>query len=169
MKKTVNQGWHVLYVKSHHEKKVYERLIENQIEAYLPLIKTERKWSNRTAKIVTPLFKSYVFVNIKTSKDFHSALAVNGACVYISFGKEYAIVKDEEIQNLKFLVSTEGINNIKIENKTFDSGQLKTINKGPLNGFKCEIIHLKNKNLVTVRLDSLRQNVTATVPVEFLN
>lgn len=169
MKTNLNRGWHVLYVKPRHEKKVYQQLLERKIEAYLPLAQTERKWSDRTKRVVLPLFKSYVFVNIKTAMDFHTAPSVNGVYTYISFGKDYAIVRDEEIEKIKFLVSTEGIEDVKIEEGFLNIGELKVIANGPLSGLECEVLQIKNKNLVNVRLGSLKQNITATVPSEFLS
>ena len=35
-----NTGWHVLYVKSRYEKKVYKFLKEESLEPFLPLVKT---------------------------------------------------------------------------------------------------------------------------------
>ena len=75
MEKT--QGWYVLYVPYRHEKKVFNELIEKDIEAFHPLTTTLRKWSDRTKKVQTALFPRYVFVNIKSRKDFHNALTVH--------------------------------------------------------------------------------------------
>ena len=169
MKKAQSQGWHVLYVKSRHEKKVYEKLLENDLEAYLPLVLTERKWSDRVKKVLMPLFKSYVFVYVNTAMDFYRALSVNGVCSYISFGNDYAIVKDEEIEKLKFLIDVEGISEISIKEETLCMGEHRVISNGPLAGLECEVIQIKNKSTVRVRLGTLKQNVIATVPSEYLS
>ena len=64
MSKLLKIGWYVLYVKSRHERKVDDLLKENQLESFLPLVKTVRKWSDRNKIIQMPLFPSYVFVKI---------------------------------------------------------------------------------------------------------
>jgi transcription antitermination factor NusG len=168
MKKSLTKGWHVLYVKSRHEKKVYKQLLERGVNAYLPLVTRERKWSDRTKKVEMPLFQSYVFVNVQTAMDFHKALSICGACTYIRFGKECAIVKDEEIRQIKLLMRMEGIEDITVEDNVLKVGETKVITNGSLKGLECEVLQIKNKNIVTVRIGSLKQNLKAMVPTEYL-
>lgn len=169
MKKNHKGGWHVLYVKSRHEKKVYKGLLESGITAYLPLITREKKWSDRIKKVTEPLFKSYVFVYTETALDFHKGLAVCGACTYIRFGKDYAIIKDEEIDKIKFLVNTEGVEDLAVAEEVLAVGESKTIVNGALKGLECEVLEIKGKNLVTVRLGSLRQNLRATISSKYFS
>ncbi|WP_430408774.1 UpxY family transcription antiterminator [Kordia sp.] len=161
-------GWHVLYVKSRHEKKVYDLLLELSLDAFLPLMKTVKKWSDRKKIIYQPLFPSYVFVNLTSSLDFHKALSVSGACAYIRFGKEYAKVTDKEINNIKFLVQEDEITEINVNAQLPKKGELKEITYGPLEGLVCEILKVNNENKIVVRIDSLQQNITATIPANYL-
>ena len=55
-------GWYLIYTKPHHEKKVYTRLLERNINAFLPLTKRLRSWNDRKKYIDEPLFPSYVFI-----------------------------------------------------------------------------------------------------------
>jgi transcription antitermination factor NusG len=56
--------WHAIYVSSRAEKKVCENLSNKNIEAYVPVVKTIRQWSDRKKKIELPLISGYVFVRI---------------------------------------------------------------------------------------------------------
>jgi hypothetical protein len=40
-------AWYALYTKPRHEKKVYEQLLEKNIETFLPMVKTLRQWKDR--------------------------------------------------------------------------------------------------------------------------
>jgi len=159
-----NYGWYVLYVKSRHEKKVYDLLLELSIDAFLPMVKTIRKWSDRKKIILKPLFTSYVFVNITSSLDFHKSISVNGACTYIQFGKDYARVTENEINKLKLLVGEMEISNIETNVELPKIGEIRRITYGPLSGLECEVLSVNNIKKIVVRLDSLKQNITATVP-----
>ncbi len=161
-------GWHVLYVKSRHEIKVDKLLKENEVESFLPMIKTIRNWSDRKKTIEVPLFSSYVFVNIKSSLDLHKALSVDGACAYIRFGSEYAIVKQQEIDQIKFIVGEKDITDIEIDNNNCKVGDIKRIQYGALNGVECEILNVNNVNKIIVRVKSLQQNIKATIPSCYL-
>lgn len=157
-------GWYVLYVKSRWEKKVYESLKDIFLESFLPQIKTVKQWSDRKKTILKPLFPSYVFVNINTSLEFHKALSVNGACAYIRFGKEYARVTEKEINQIKLLIGDKNISDIETNVELPKIGEVKKITYGPLNGLDCEIIKADNHNKIIVRIDSLQQNIMATIP-----
>ena len=62
--------WNVLYTTPRAEKKVYNRLVEMDIETYLPLYKTIRQWSDRKKKVEVPLFNSYIFVRSSEKQRF---------------------------------------------------------------------------------------------------
>jgi transcription antitermination factor NusG len=157
-------GWYVLYVKSRWEKKVYESLKDIFLESFLPQIKTISQWSDRKKTILKPLFPSYVFVNINSSLEFHKALSVNGACAYIRFGKEYARVTEKEINQIKLLIGDKNISDIETNVALPKIGKVKKITYGPLNGLDCEIIKADNHNKIIVIIDSLQQNIMATIP-----
>ncbi len=162
-------GWHVLYVKSRWEKKVFESLKDISLEPFLPQVKTVRQWSDRKKTILRPLFPSYIFVNINSSLEFHKALSVDGASAYIRFGKEYALVTEKEINQIKFLMGDENIIDIETNIALPKVGQTKKITYGPLNGLNCEIIKVDNHNKIIVRIDSLQQNIVATLPLHVLS
>ena len=157
-------GWYALYVKSRWEKKVYESLKDISLEPFLPQIKTIKQWSDRKKTILKPLFPSYVFVNINSSLEFHKALSVNGVCAYIRFGKEYARVTEKEINQIKLLIGDKNISDIETNVELPKIGEVKKITYGPLNGLNCEIIKADNHNKIIVRIDSLQQNIMATIP-----
>ena len=54
--------WRALYVNSRAEKKVMEILLGKDIEAYTPIVKTMRQWSDRKKMVELPLMNGYVFV-----------------------------------------------------------------------------------------------------------
>jgi len=161
-------GWHVLYVKSRTEKKVHESLLEMSIGSFLPLIKTVRKWSDRKKVVLQPLFPSYVFVNINSSLDFYKALSTNGACAYIRFGNQYARVREEEINSIKILVGADDIEGLVVDQQVPHVGETRTISYGPLCGLECEVLNINNTNKIIVRINSIQQSLTATIPSYYL-
>lgn len=162
-------GWHVLYVKYRHENKVYKELMEKDIEAFLPMATSIRKWSDRTKKIQVPLFPSYVFVNIKSNKDFHDVLTVESGCSYLSFGGEYGKVSEKEIQQIKLLVEGKDFSDIQIGKTLPQIGDKLKIEYGELSGLECEVFRVDNQHRISVRLSSLRQDISAIVPLSYLS
>ena len=163
------KGWHVLYVRYRHESKVYKELMEKKLEAFLPMATSIRKWSDRTKTIQIPLFPSYVFVNIKSNRDFHDALNVESGCSYLSFGKEYGKVSEEEINYIRLFTEVQDITDVQVEPALPKIGDKLKIEHGDLSGLECEVFRVDNQHRISVRLSSLRQNISAIIPLSYLS
>jgi transcription antitermination factor NusG len=161
-------GWHVLYVRYKHERKIYTELIEKNIEAFLPMTTVVKKWSDRIKKIQTPLFPSYVFVNIQSNKDFHEVLTGDVACSYVRFGNEFGKVSQKEIDQIKMLIEGKEVADIQLTNELPKIGDKLKIRYGELSGLECEVLRIGNRNKINVRLNSLRQNISATIPLSYM-
>ncbi|MES1159526.1 MAG: UpxY family transcription antiterminator, partial [Bacteroidota bacterium] len=88
--------WYAVYTKPRWEKKVYALLTEKGMEAYCPLNKVKKKWSDRVKWVDEPLFKSYVFVSIP--EDEQTAVRmVSGVVNFVYWLGKPAVIKDKEI------------------------------------------------------------------------
>ncbi len=115
MKKLNTLSWFVVYTKPRWEKKVYKLLIENSIDAYCPINKIRKKWSDRYKIVEEPLFKSFVFVHIDAS-ELTNVRMIDGVLNFVYWNKKPAIVKDFEIDNIKkFLGEYEHVEIVPIE------------------------------------------------------
>ena len=61
----MSKNWIVVRSKPRSEKIAYAQLLEKGIEAYLPLLKERRKWSDRKKWVEFPLFSSYLFARVE--------------------------------------------------------------------------------------------------------
>jgi transcriptional antiterminator RfaH len=98
-------NWYVVYTKPKWEKKVAQKLNEIGITAYCPLVEKIKQWSDRKKKIKSPLFNSYIFVQIE-EKERNKIFEVLGAVRYLFWLGKPAIVKNFEIENIKRWLST---------------------------------------------------------------
>ena len=102
----MQKKWYALYVSSRAEKKVGLLLTENNIEAYVPLVKTMRHWSDRKKKVEVPLINGYVFTRIEaTERD--RVLQTRGVVGFVKHEGKDAVVRENEINYLK-IVSQSG-------------------------------------------------------------
>ena len=91
--------WYAVYTRSRFEKKAAERLAEQGIEAYVPLQRVMRQWSDRRKPVLEPAFRSYVFVRIN-HLHYYKVLDTPGIVRYVFFDGKPAVVRDEEIETL---------------------------------------------------------------------
>jgi transcription antitermination factor NusG len=98
-KKHVNK-WFAIYTKPRWEKKVYKLLTDNDFEAYCPINKVRKKWSDRYKIVEVPLFTSYVFVHIDEIL-MSKVRMIDGVLNFVYWNGKPAVVRDFEIDNIK--------------------------------------------------------------------
>ena len=74
--------WYAVYTKPRWEKKVFERLQNEQMEAYCPQNRVRKQWSDRIKWVEEPLFKSYVFVKV-AEEEMTRVRMVNGVVNFV--------------------------------------------------------------------------------------
>jgi transcription antitermination factor NusG len=151
-----DRKWLVIYTTPRAEKKVNERLTEQDIETYLPLYTTIRQWSDRRKKVELPLFSSYIFVRVG-EKERVKVLETFGVVRFLFYLRKPAVVRDKEIEAIRlFLHQTEGLK-IKVE-----VGQKVEISAGPMEGVYGEVVRIGKEKLV-LRIEQLSMSLVAEV------
>ena len=151
---------------SRQEKKVQDGLLSKGIEAYAPIIKTLRQWSDRKKMVELPLLKGYVFVNhapIEKEKVF----TVRGIVNYVTFEKKPAVVRDNEIQVLKDIISL-GYETSVTNLNNFTSGMGVKITQGNFKGLSGTIVRKDKNEFFVVALESIQQNIMIKMPAAVL-
>jgi len=164
IKKSENK-WYAVYTRPRAEKLVYERLVEAQIETFLPLQKTYRMWSDRKKLVVRPLLSSYIFVKTKR-KYFPVVYKINGVVKFVSFEKQAVSIPQNQIDNLRLLINSDA--EIKVSSEIFAKGDNVEVTSGSLVGLTGELIKIGGKKRVVVRINRLDLNLIITIPVSFL-
>lgn len=160
-------SWHAVYVSSRTEKKVAETLRARQIEAYVPLVKTMRQWSDRKKMVELPLLTGYVFVNIAPAQN-DAVAQTKGVVSFVKSGGKIALVRDVEIDRLKQLVAlgyqieADGIK------RTYKEGDKVKISSGVLKGIEGYVVDGKEHKQIEVLLESIGQCIRVKLPGELL-
>ena len=158
--KELEAKWYAVYTRPRFEKQVHKGLHDQGIEAYLPLVKTMKQWSDRKKMVEVPLFSSYVFVHIDRSQ-YDQVLQTHGVVKYITFEGKAATIPANQIDNLKIIIDS----NEKVET-TWESrkkGDRVAVIAGSLKGLKGELITEGNRKKVLVRIQGIDQNLTVEV------
>ncbi len=151
--------WYAVYTKPRWEKKVYGLLLERHLDAYCPLNRVKKKWSDRVKWVEEPLFKSYVFVRIP-EKDQALVRLVNGVVNFVYWLGKPAIVKDKEIETIrKFLDDYDEVQAIPID---LQKNTKVTIRRGAFMDKEATVVRVIN-NKVQVVLESLGYSLVAVI------
>jgi transcriptional antiterminator RfaH len=163
--KSLEDKWYAIYTSPRAEKLVFKRLQDAEIEAFLPLQKTYRQWSDRRKLVEKPLLSSYVFV--KTNfKSFPVIYKTPGVVKFVSFEGKPVPIPQKQIDNLVLIINSDA--EIEISGGVFAKGDNVEVTTGSLSGLTGELIRVHGKKRVIVRIDSLEQNIIVTIPTTFL-
>jgi transcription antitermination factor NusG len=158
--------WHAIYVSSRAEKKVCENLNNRNIEAYVPVIKTIRQWSDRKKKIELPLISGYVFVRINLSEK-DNVLQTKSVVNFVKSQGLIATIREEEIERLKQLVELGYHLEVTPFTKINHGDKIK-ISSGPLKGIEGVVIDANGDKLIEVLLESIGQCIRVKLPKEII-
>lgn len=157
--------WYAAYTKSRTEKKVFEELQQNGIEAYLPLQRKLKQWSDRKKWVEEPLLRCYIFVNIEL-KDYYRVLNTRGVVRYITFEGKAVPIPENQIDVLRKIVATEA--DVEVTSDRFAPGDKVKVVGGPLLGLEGEMVDYRGSRRVMVRFDQLGQHLLVSIPAGFL-
>ncbi len=129
------------------------RLQEAGIDCYCPVTKRNKQWSDRKKIVDEVLFRSYVFVNIDLPKQSEVVRKTFGVVNFVYWLSKPAVIQDGEILAIQQFLSDHV--EVEVLGATVQVGDFITIDTGPLKGKTAEVMGLKNKNEVRLRIDSL--------------
>jgi len=91
--------WYAAYTCAHHEKKIDSELRRREVESFLPLYKSVRRWSDRQRIVTLPLFPGYIFVRIHLHERLR-VLQIPGVVSLVGFGGLPMPLPDEQMEVL---------------------------------------------------------------------
>jgi len=153
------RDWYAVSTRSRHEKRVADQLRERKLEPFLPLYQAERRWSDRTRKVLLPLFPGYLFVRISWSERLR-VLSLSGVVRFVGFGGQPAPVGESEIEALQNALR----NQISIEPHPYlKVGCRVRVKSGPLQGAEGILRRKKSATRLVLSLDLIMRSVSVEI------
>jgi transcription antitermination factor NusG len=154
--------WFAIHVKSRHEFKVRERLINARVETFLPVVERLRRWKDRKKLVGFPLFPGYVFVHLKMDPEEKLRVLRTPSVVRFvgTVPERPEAVPDEQIESLKKLVE----NGEAVDSYPYlKEGQQVRVTKGPLAGATGILVKKEDRHMLVISVDLLRQGVSVRI------
>ncbi len=172
--------WYALRVTYGREKKVYDYLVGQHVEAYLPTIKTVKVVDGKR-KVVEESRLPNIFFARGTEEEIKSFVYDNVNLPYLRFyyrhshegaqvTKEPLIIPDRQIESLKIICASEAEDVIIVppEIRKFQAGQTVRIIDGVFKGVIGKVARYHGQQRVAVIIDGLLTIASAYVPSAFL-
>jgi transcription antitermination factor NusG len=98
--------WYAIHTRARHEKMVAERLKEQGMTTFLPLITEVHSWSDRKKKVQLPLFSCYVFVNmVPGGKERLRVCTTDGVLQIVGTRGQGLPIPEEQIEAVRLILS----------------------------------------------------------------
>jgi transcription antitermination factor NusG len=154
--------WYAVYTKSRYEKKLADNLREKGIEAYVPLRKVVRQWSDRKKLVAEPLIRSYCFVRPTPGpKQYSQVLDTDGAVRFVWFSGKPAPIPNRQIDILKAITGADV--EVDVLKGSLLKGATVRVNAGPLAGVVGELVEIGGRHRVLIKIDHLDQVLTISI------
>ena len=152
-------SWFALRVKSNREKIVADAVRGKGYEAFLPLYRSRRRWTDRYQDIDLPLFSVYVFCRFDVQYRL-PLLTIPSVVQIVGRGKTPHPVEDAEIAAIQTLVAS----GFSLQPWPFlEVGHRVRIEEGPLRGVEGLVTDLKGSDQLIVSITLLQRSVAVAI------
>lgn len=130
------------------------------LEAYCPLNKVQKKWSDRYKVVEEPLFKSYVFVRVGKD-EMGDVRFVDGVVNFVYWLGKPAKLRDDEIEKIKRFLNE--YNDVQVESYSdLLPGTKVLITSGVFMDQSAKVVSDRNKTVI-LEIESLACRLVAQV------
>ena len=162
---TNNKKWYALYTRSRAEKQMFSLLQKAGFDAYLPLRKVLKYWSDRKKWVEEPLFSSYIFVCISEA-EYYDVLNIPGAVRYVTFEGKAVAIPPQQIEAIKqFITTGEELPEVDLKLSPGDKVEIIT---GPMKGIEGELVDIMGKKKVRIEISGLGRAVYLELPASHI-
>ncbi len=147
--------WYALQLRSRFEKVVAMHLQGKGYEAYLPVYRSRRQWSDRVKEVELPLFPGYIFCKFDIT-DRLPLLVIPGVMSVVGFGGIATPVPELEIAAVERIV-TSGMKYGPWP--AIGTGQPVVVRYGPLRGLEGVVMEVKKNYHLIVSVKMLQRCV----------
>jgi transcription antitermination factor NusG len=153
--------WYAAYTCANHEKRVAEQLCVRQVEHFLPLYSSVRRWKDRRVMLELPLFPGYVFVRMALRDRLH-VQTVPGVARIVGFDGMPAVLPNEEIEALRTSLGGP----VRVEPHPYlTAGRRVRVKSGPLTGMEGVLLRLKGSMRLVISIELIQRSVAVDADV----
>lgn len=153
--------WYALQTRARHEKVIAQRLREQGVTAFLPLVTETHRWSDRKKVVELPLFSCYLFVRLCPMDEHRlNVLRLEGVFRFVGVKGQGIIIPDAQIESVKTLLSQQ----IPYRTHPFlKIGQRVRIRSGALAGVEGILVAREGDSTLVVSVDAIQRSLAIRI------
>jgi transcription antitermination factor NusG len=154
--------WYAAQTRARNEKVISERLREQGLTTFLPLVTEVRRWSDRKKKVELPLFSCYVFVKLVAGNNDERmrVFRTSGVFRIVSVRGEAIPIPEEQIEALRTVVTQQVP---WVEHPFLKIGQRVRIRGGSLEGVEGVLLSRNGDRTLIISVDAIQRSLAVRV------
>ena len=154
--------WYAVQTRARSEKIISQRLREQGLRTFLPLVTEVRRWSDRNKKVELPLFSCYVFVKLVISNDQErmGVCRTNGVFSIVSMRGEAIPIPEEQIEALR-AVATQRVP--WSAHPFLKVGQRVRIRGGSMDGVEGVLLSANGDRTLIISIDAIQRSLAMRI------
>jgi transcriptional antiterminator NusG len=155
------ENWYAVHTRARHERVVTQRLSEQGITTFLPLVTEVHRWSDRRKSVELPLFGCYVFVKLTaTGEQRLQVLRVEGVFKFVGTRGMGTPIAESQIEAVRTLIGQQ----IPWSAHPFlQIGQRVRVRGGALDGVEGILLARNDDNTLVVSIDAIQRSLAVRI------
>jgi transcription antitermination factor NusG len=155
------ENWYAMHTRARHERVVTQRLQDQGVTTFLPLITEVHRWSDRQKSVELPLFGCYVFVKLPpTGEDRLRVLQVDGVFRFVGTRGIGTPIAESQIDAVRTLIGQQ----IPWSAHPFlQIGQRVRVRGGALDGVEGILVSRDQDNTLVVSIDAIQRSLSVRI------
>jgi transcription antitermination factor NusG len=155
-------NWYAVQTRARNEKVISERLKEQGLTTFLPLVTEVRRWSDRKKKIERPLFSGYIFVKfvISNGPARMRVCRTNGVFSIVGMRGVATPIPEEQIDALRTVVTRQVEWS---EHPFLKVGQRVRIRGGSMDGVEGILLARNRDRTLIISVDAIQRSLEVRI------
>jgi transcription antitermination factor NusG len=155
------ENWYAVHTRARHERVVAQRLKDQGVTTFLPLITEVHRWSDRQKTVELPLFGCYVFVKLPpTGEERLRVLQIDGVFRFVGTRGVGTPIAEAQIDAVRTLIGQQ----IPWSAHPFlQIGQRVRIRGGALDGVEGILVSRDQDNTLVISIDAIQRSLSVRI------
>jgi transcription antitermination factor NusG len=155
------ENWYAVHTRARHERVVVQRLMEQGVTTFLPLVTEVHRWSDRRKSVELPLFGCYVFVRLaSTVEERLRVLRIDGVFKFVGARGLGTPIAAAQIDAVRTLIGQQ----LPWSTHPFlQVGQRVRVRGGALDGVEGILVARNDDNTLVVSIDAIQRSLAVRI------
>jgi transcription antitermination factor NusG len=155
------ENWYAVHTRARHERVVAQRLTEQGVNTFLPLVTEVHRWSDRRKSVELPLFSCYVFVKLApTGEERLRVLRIDSVLKFVGERGLGTPIAEAQIDAVRTLIGQQ----IPWSTHPFlRIGQRVRVRGGALDGLEGILLSRNDDNTLVVSIDAIQRSLAVRI------